>query len=528
MALVSLGAYWALQPARHVLRLKIQASDVGELAVARQVDATFETEWNAKGMNPAAVADSDIQVRRLALALVGSVPSLESLRALEGLPEEARVRSYLDLLLEDDRFHDYFAERLARAWVGVENGPFLVYRRRRLVSWISESLAENRSYRELVSRLIAAEGVWTSNPEVNFLTVTIDQNDKENKGPDEIKLAARVSRAFLGVRLDCVQCHDDKFGDRWKQTDFHQLAAFFAGAEVKLNGVRDQEEEYLYRYLGKDEAELVPARVPFGESWLPKQGEPRERLAEWVTHPDNRAFPRAAVNRVWALMFNRPLVDPIDDLPVDGPIPPAMDLLAEDFAFHGYDLRRLIRVIAATRVFALESRLPDNPGADWVEHQAAWASFPLTRLRPEQVAGGILQASHLGALNADSHILQKVMKATSIQGFLKRYGDLGEDEFEAAGGTIPQRLLLMNGNMVHERTKENPVMNASTRIGILAGGDREAIRAASLAVLTREPTEAELHEFQSWFQEAGKKRRGTVMADIYWSLLNSTEFSWNH
>ena len=92
---------------------------------------------------------------------------------------------------------------------------------------------------KLAHELIASGGIWTSEPAANFITVTIDQNDQQG-GPDEIKLAARLTRAFLGVRIDCMQCHDDKFGDRWKQEDFHQLAAFFSEAEVAVSGVRDK------------------------------------------------------------------------------------------------------------------------------------------------------------------------------------------------------------------------------------------------------------------------------------------------
>ena len=143
---------------------------------------------------------------------------------------------------------------------------------------MSEMIHANRPYDQIVKKLITAKGIWTSKPEVNFLTATIDpNNDKE--GPDEIKLAARVSRAFLGIRIDCVQCHDDMFGDRWKQKDFHQMASFFSGAEMSLTGLTESEKNYEYRYKRHPAPEIVPPQVPFNESLLPAEGSLRERLA---------------------------------------------------------------------------------------------------------------------------------------------------------------------------------------------------------------------------------------------------------
>ena len=241
--------------------------------------------------------------------------------------------------------------------MGVENGPFLIYRRRRFVSWLSDEIHVNRPYDRIVRSLITAKGLWTNNPEVNFVTVTIDQN--ENKGPDEAKLAARVTRAFLGVRIDCVQCHDDYLGDDWLQRDFHQLASFFGEADMTASGIHETDKPYVFKYRGAGETNAVPPQVPFSAELLPEEGHPRRRLADWVTHKENRAFARATVNRVWALMFGRPLVTPVDQIPLqattDKPFPPGLETLADDFIANNYDLRRLIRVIAATRVFQLDS-----------------------------------------------------------------------------------------------------------------------------------------------------------------------------
>jgi len=514
-------------PAPKNFNARIQ-KDPGFAEVVTKLDAAFEQEWQQVKLQPAPPAPVLTVTRRLSLGLTGTLPSLEEIRALEQQPPEQTVQWWLTKLFEDRRYSDYLAERFARVYVGVENGPFLVYRRHRMVDWLSTEMQKNRPYNELARELITANGIWTTQPEVNFITVTIDQNDKK-RGPDEVKLAGRISRAFLGVRLDCVQCHDDFMGGSWEQKHFHELAAFFAPAEMSLTGVNDNKKrKYEFRYHGKAEEQVVRPRVPFKEELLPKEGALRERLATWVTHPENMAFARTTVNRIWALMFNRPLVEPIDDIPLAGKYPPGMEILAQDLVAHNYDLQRLIRLIAASRVFQLDSTTRDNEHHVTDAHEKLYASFPVTRLRPEQVAGGVIPASSLRTLDAEAHIMWQITRFFQQGDFVKRYGDIGEDEFNQRSGTIPQRLLLMNGKLVDERSDENIVMNASTRIASLAPDDASAVETAYLCALTRRPTAEEQSYFVELLKGIKGKARFRVMEDLYWSLLNATEFSWNH
>ena len=491
--------------------------------VVEKVNAEFEAQWSDADLEPAPRAADLTIARRLSLGLTGTIPSLEEIREFEKQPPETRVQWWVSHLVEDRRYADYVAERFARAYVGVENGPFLVYRRRRFVTWLSDQLHGNVPYDKLASELIDAEGIWTSHPEVNFVTVSIDQNN--NQGPDEIKLAARVTRAFLGVRIDCVQCHDDNLEGMWEQTDFHELVSFFSGAEMTLTGVREKGTPYDYQYLNADEEVRVPNSVPFYPDLLPERGEPRARLAAWATHPENKAFARATVNRIWALMLGRPLVEPIDNIPLGSLDTPALDTLAEDFVEHGYDLRRLISVIAATDVFQSDSRANFEITS---KHERNWAVFPLTRLRPEQVAGSILQAAKLKTIDAESHFFLKLQRFNQQDEFIKRYGDTGEDEFAEGGGTIPQRLLMMNGSLVQERTKEDFFNNASTRIAALAPDNKSAVETAYLVALSRRPTLTESQHFVQRIGDAQGEYRNQKLEDLFWSLLNSTEFSWGH
>jgi len=499
----------------------------------QRLNAEFRDHWQAKGLAPAPPADDLTLARRLSLALVGTVPSLEEIRALEAVPKEARQEWWTSHLLDDRRFADYWAERLARIYVGSENGPFIVFRRRRFTLWLSEQLYADTPYNEIVQRLIAEEGIWTGKPATNFITATA--NPGQDNQPDPIRLAGRTARAFLGMRIDCLQCHDDKLGNiqvgspgnihDGTQADFHQLAAFFGATKISLVGVQEGDGQYQTKYLKSEQEEAVPAKVPFSREIFDGHGDSRQQLARWVTHPQNKPFARATVNRVWALLAGRPLVEPIDDIPLVGNYPPGLQLLADDFVSHGYDLQRLIRLIAASDAFSRDSR------ADFEiteKHENAWAAFPLTRLRPEQVAGSLIQASSLTTINGDAHVLLQIAKFGQTRQFVERYGDLGEDEFVGRGSTIPQRLLLMNGNLVKERTEAKPLVSASARLAALTGSTEKQIEAAYLAILTRRPSSDELAHFTSRFTDRETKRRQEALEDLYWTLVNSTEFTWNH
>jgi len=542
--------------------------------LARGHDAWWVVSWE-----PTPRATDLAIARRLSLALVGVTPSLEEIRRFESWPAERRIELWLAHLVRDRRHAHYWAERLARAYVGVDDGPFLLFRRRRFVIWLSEQLHENRPYDELVRELVTAEGIWTDSPAVNFLTATMTQNDSP-KRPDPVKLAGRTARAFLGVRLDCVQCHDDFLGGDWRQQDFHGLAAYYSGAAASLAGIHNDPRPYYFRFHGQEPPPLPDILQPdaerpspreitdddltqvldylLGQAFGPPPIEPRppfapsllggehgvggdsatrrERLAAWVTHRENGAFRRAIANRVWALMFGRPLLEPIDDLPLDEASVPAGDLpawralnaLAEDFAHHGYDLRRLIRVIAATEAFQRSSR-DMRPGRVVTQHhERAWAAFPLVRLRPEQVVGSLIQSCSLKTIDADSHIFVYLARYQLQNEFLKRYGDVGEDEFSLRGGTVAQRLLMMNGRLVKERTKSNLVANAATNVAVLSPDNSTAVRTAYLTVLTRRPTPAEEEYFCDRLAGTKGPERINRLEDLYWTLLNTTEFAWNH
>lgn len=505
----------------HATPARFPARDENPDAVVQRVDAAFRARWAEQKLRAAPEASDLTVMRRLALALCGTIPSLEEIRRFESRSPGNRLGEWLEDLLHDRRCADYLAERFARSFVGTEDGPFLRFRRRRFVAWLSDAILEDRPYDTIVRALIDDDGLWTDHPATNFLTVTIDEKT-ERPTPD--RLSARVSRAFLGVRLDCAQCHDHPF-QPWSQDQFRGLAAFFGAVHSDLRGIRDTENDYRPLDRKGKELPVIEPRVPFLPELLPgpEAGDARQRLARWVTDPRNPHFAQVTVNRVWALLFGRPLAEPVDDLPGAGELHPALLILADDLSASGYNLRRLIRTIAATEAFRRDSA-DEDAGP---EHDAAWAVFPLTRLRPEQVAGALFQSASLTTLGPQSHWFARLVAYTGRNDFVRRYGDTGEDEFETRSGTIPQRLLLMNGEIVREQLKEG-LFSASSNIAGLASDDRKCVEAAYLVVLTRRPTAEESMHFAGKLAGTSGHEREDRLADLCWTLINTTEFSWNH
>ena len=219
-----------LQPAAPL----VPASDADLAAAVSQIDAAFQERWSAAGLTPASLADDDLVVfRRLSLALHGTIPSLEEIRAFESDLNPQRLERWTATMLADPRFADYFAERLGRSYVGVDEGQFILFRRDRFNEWLSQQLQENQPYDEIVRRMITGTGVWTGEPATNFLTAAY-ANDQFDRN----ELAGRTVRAFLGQRIDCAQCHDHPFA-HWKQAEFEGLTAHFSELQVSLVGVED-------------------------------------------------------------------------------------------------------------------------------------------------------------------------------------------------------------------------------------------------------------------------------------------------
>ncbi len=530
----------------------IASSEQLDVAV-RRLNDQFHKQWKSEGVSVAGPADDLAILRRLSLALFGTVPSLEDIRQFEADTEPNKIDRWVVRMLQDSRFSVYFAERLARSFVGVEEGPFIIYRRDRMTAWLTEQLQRDASWSDMTKELIAAEGLWTDKGATNFITIARTDDETINVN----KLAGRTVRTFLGQRIDCAQCHDHPFDEQWKQDDFEGLTAFFCQAAVTLGGVTDKktgenDEPIVYKVVdpGKEqsEARIVPEAVPFHDDWLPLDGGLRHRLAEWVTHKDNRRFERAISNRIWGFMLGKPLHEPVDDLPhpVDGEVDP-LDVLGQEFRSRGDRLSVLIRMIALSDVFRLSSESLAADEATYSAQVQAWSVFPLVRLRPEQVIGSLFQAGHVRTIDQNSNLIARVQKFGNENDFLNEYGDMGDDELLQQVGTIPQALLRMNGRFSAELSKVE-MLSAAGQIINFSPDNSAIVENSYLACLGRRPTDQERTYFldllDNTYEADSKKReadpstpesdpkpsrsQADVVQDLFWTLFNSPEFSWNH
>lgn len=499
-------------------------------SAVQKVDRLFADRWHEAGLDPAVPADDLTLFRRLSLVLHGTAPSLEEIRLFEADSPTDRIERWVERMLADRRFADYFAQRFARFFVGADEGQFLVFRRDRFWAWLGDQFHKNRPYDEIVREMIAGRGLWTDSPEVNFVASVVADGVIDHN-----KLAGRTARAFLGSGIDCAQCHDHPYST-WKQGQFEGLAACYRQLNISGVGIEDNRDLKKNPYTVQDrmtlkDREVEPA-APFHPEWMPNEGTTRERLAGWVTHHDNRRFDRAIVNRIWGLMFGQPWIQPVDDIPnpqESGPDPTdVLDLLGTDFREHGCDLKRLISTIAATRVFRLSSRHPAfEIGERSEDVEQLWAAFPLTRLRPEQVIGSMLQASSIKTIDQNSHWSSRAIRFFRQLDFVKQYGDLGADELTERAGTIPQALLRMNSEFAAEWTK-GTILSAAGRIAMIAPDDDACLDLCFLVCLTRRPVPEERALMRQQLENTKGEVRSRIVEDIFWAIFNGPEFCWEH
>ena len=529
--LICAAIVWAAQSSIPVQDVPLVLQATPELDRSVQLlNTALQQRWSALDMQPAKPADELQVLRRLSLALHSTAPSLEEIRRFERDTQPHRLRRWTTKLLDDSRYGDAFAERLARSLVGTENGTFLVYRRDQFVVWLKQQLLSNRNYAAIVREMLSAEGLWTSQPATNFVIAAY-----ANKDFDEAKLASRTVRVFLGQRMDCAQCHDHPFDDAWQQTDFEGLAAFFGQTSLGVFGVEDrkirnkQAVEYEIEDRVTQKKRQVAPQVPYHSDWLPAEGRRRTRLAHWITHPENQRFERATVNRIWGLVFGAPYMAPVDDLPHPDPTEQdVLDVLGRDFREHGYDLKRLIQVIAASNAFRLDSRHPAVDDSRIDEFKSEWAVFPLVRLRPDQVIGAMFQASSIRTIDQHSHLLTRFKRFINEREFIDEYGDLGDRELEQRSGTIPQALLRMNGKIANEASRAE-LFNAASSVASMTQSDADCVDTSYLVCLTRRPDADERRHFVSQLREArNQNERKRIVEDMFWALFNAPEFSWNH
>jgi hypothetical protein len=324
-----------------------------------EIDRLLREGWDAAKITPAPAAGDAEFLRRVTLDLAGGVPTLEEARSFLANPDRAAL---VDRLLASDDAAEHFGRSTASLLLGEALGGVPPQRRERaeelLAAWLADAYRAGTGWDRIVTSPVAQTGDAEERPEVLYVALA-------GRGGGLETVAGQSARVFLGVQLQCAQCHDHPYDARWKQEDFWGFAAYFARTRAR----RDPDAEGLRGLQvfdvprgqarmtrpGSTAAVVVKPRF-FGRDVAHEKGEARRPvLARAIVASD--LFAKAAVNRAWVRFFGRGLVDPWDDLGgEDDPSHPALLVrLAADFRAHGHDVRRLHRIIVLSDAYARSS-----------------------------------------------------------------------------------------------------------------------------------------------------------------------------
>lgn len=460
---------------------------------------------------PASPTTDDVEfLRRVYLDLHGVVPTPE--RVVSFLADQAADKraKVIDELLADPRFAAHLADLWDDYLIPTAEDPRAT--RQRLNAWLQESF-HTKPWDQIARDLVTAAGHRDQNPAVLYLL-----KGRETLNPAEI--TDLVSQYFLGMRLNCAQCHDHPF-TTWKQSDYWGLAAFFT--EVKYTDRRQQKSGLISDNSAIDITKLEEAarlrQLKFlgGDEYAPQTGVAhRQALADWLTSPRNPYFARAMVNRLWANFFGRGLVDPFDDMhPTNKPSHP--ELLAElsaRFIDSGFDLRFLCRSICNSTPYQRTSRPASGNESDAL----LYSHMTIKLLSPEQLYDSL--AVVLPTTRERKRPAGNVDPREEFVQFFRAEGDSNSSAYNRG---IPQLLRLMNSPEWLSPRSER----ATVRQIIGSVPDDAAIDALVLHMLARKPADDErkiLNDFVSQHPAS----REEAYAEVLWCLLNSSEFTLNH
>jgi hypothetical protein len=484
---------------------------------------------------PSNLSSDEEFLRRVCLDLTGTLPPPARVQEfLEGRDPQKREK-LIDTLLETPEYIDYWTYRFAdlyRVSYGSTGTPAHAYA---YWAWIRDSITENKPYDQMALERLSAQG--HDGPSRHFLP-----NGEAGRGEEMMPEEMRV---YLGQRLDCAQCHHHPF-EKWSQEQFWGLAAFFGrisrtewvseGAIVIFDDPSGRVPDYgetedtvkvLHPRTGEEVTPMFPDGSPLSAE---RSFDPRLAFAEWmVSHPD---FSRTIVNRMWAYMMGRGIVDPVDDFRSSNPPthPQLLDALAQDFVDHGYDLKHLLRRIARSRTYQLSARSNPTNKNDLVNY---------SHRRPRGLDGEILldalssvtgvpeefKNSWMGAAPAGTRAIHLQVPDLHLSRFLTVHDrptrkSLPERKNEAS---LRQALHLLVGETYQEK-----ISSPGSHLDQLLKGqesDHEILEELFLRSLSRYPTPSEGAELQRVV--TAKSSRREAFEDVLWALVTSREFARN-
>ena len=497
-----------------------EAAGRGARALADKIDARLAARWAEAKVRPAAVADDGEFLRRASLDLVGRIPTAAEARDFLDDPDTSKRAVLVDRLLESPAY----AARAAVLWRRLllpESEDAVGVNAAGLEAWLRKKVGEVAGYDRIVREVLVArlgdeatdgDAVAAASVEVAPVAFYTARAGKPEA------LAGDAARAFLGIRVECAQCHDHPFA-RWKRPDFWSFAAFFAGvpgAQADANGAmrRNRDDVARRELMIPGTKTVVKATALDGANleWRPRAST-RQVLAEWLTAPGNPYFARAAVNRTWARLFGLGLIDPVDDLDAEGDpaLVALLDEVAADFRGHAYDVKYLLRALMATRAYNLTSAAPGDSSAGTL----LFSRMPVRGLSPTQLIDSLAQATGVDPGEARGR-------------FLEMFADRDATPTEPQT-SILQALTLMNGAYLDGATKPETgdVIGAIAEAPYLDTAGR--VEMAYLAALTRRPRPEEAAIAARYIdRREGSAAKARALSDVFWALLNGSEFRTNH
>lgn len=505
--------------------------------VHNYVDEHIYARLKQLRINPASLAEDTVFVRRVYLDLLGILPTAEEARTFVSDTRSDKREVLVDALLERIEF----SERWALKWADLIRADEKVLDARGaqvLYDWMRDSFAAGKPLNTFVAELIAARGSTYENPPANFW--------RAHREP--LVRAESTAQVFLGVRLQCVKCHNHPF-DHWTQDEYYEWASVFARIDYKIveNNRRDKLDKH--EFVGeqiveiKDEGEVKNARTgkPAQPRFLgvdePVAGDRLEALAAWLTSSDNRSFAKVQANRIWSHLMGQGLVEPVDDLRLTNPAshPELLEALTDELIESNFNVRQLVRRIVLSRTYQLSAiaastGMESEPAYDAQNYDRALVQ----RLTAEQLLDAQAQVlgvsaqfgkfpagTRAGQLPGGANVGRG--KKTDGEQFLTLFGKparLSSCECERSSEpTLGHALSLVGGESLHRRLKQS-----DNRIGQLlesGAGDAQIVDELFWTALSRPPSERELAAAQALIEESEDRR--AAVEDLTWTLLNAKE-----
>jgi hypothetical protein len=501
------------------------------LTLAKRIDRHLAAGFVKHKVTPAPLAGDAEFVRRVYLDLAGRIPRVSEARLFLESKKPDKRRRLVEQLLSSSLYVNHFTNVWRALLLPQNNNQQVQFYANQIQNWVRIRLRDNAPYDKMVRDLLTTRVVFNPGRRGFVQPADYDANAVAFYLANEMKsdnLAAATSRLFLGVKLECAQCHDHPFAD-WTRKQFWEYTAFFAGIKPQsFNGrvftpASDDPKvrEITIPSTGKKvSARFLDGKIP---DWK-EETSSRAALAEWMTARNNPFFARAAANRLWEHFFGIGLVDPVDDARDDNPPshPDLLDDLARQFVAHKFDIKYLVRVITATQAYQRTSSVTHKSQTN----TRAFGRMYLKGLTGEQLFDSLVIATGYRANQPAPGGFFAFNNPR--QDFLNRFANPVDRRTEPQT-SILQALTLMNGQFIADATS---LTRSETLAAVLDSpfmDTRQRLDTLYLAALSRPMRSYESSRLVPYVNSGGPSRNSNkALADVFWVLLNSSEFILNH